>query len=808
MPMQSILSWCVLIVGTLVAGVGVLGGIWRQPTWTAEGALKLALFTAGYALVAGLGAWLRPRAVPVVFVALVAGYAVVVAGPGAVLGAGWLTAGAFATGAWILQSRLKFISKYPAAVALLGLASWAIFVSVTAGMAIHYWWVYGVAFIIPVFQMFRLRLAQSAAPALPATSQEAGWTMVALFPVALNWVVSLKPEVSADGLAVHLPLAARMASRHFWAFDGTEFSWAVKPMNGDWVWSMAYLLGGEGAAKLMNVIVLALICWLLYTWLHELVPGRLAALLTAGFGSTPLVLRVTGSMDVENVAAAFFLAAMIYYRRYLKAQKLSDAMATALLTGAAAGTALPAAAILIPFGLAAVLTLRLRHALYAGGLSLAVGLEPYLTALSRTGNPIFPHMNHYFRSPLFDAAPPIVDPGAAAGLNWQSWFDITFHTSRFGDGGDGSLGFMFLAMAPLALIAARSTWPRVGLAALWTAIVGGAIVMLVDPDVRNVYPVLPMLTLACGVAVASVRAYSRRLEYFIAAWCAVSIAVNVALMPVAAAQHADFLQAPGAGGKAAEAYLARYAPERPLVDHLNRVAPNARVAWMESGAVADFTGRSFTNTASNYAFQSALRTSTAAEGHLYQAGQNQIEYFISPSAESSKPLTNVFTREFLDLYTEPVRQFADLELRKLPLDRRASDVRAQAAAPPGVHDEINSFVRYEGAWLRAVDLPKAYKGTLAYTNDARSRIVIRFEGQALTLIHTAAANRCSLLVSLDGADSVVFSQYSERANWQSRSARFEATPGYHTLTVRFPQPREGTSSVVGCFADLDGFIVE
>jgi hypothetical protein len=125
-----------------------------------------------------------------------------------------------------------------------------------------------------------------------------------------------------------------------------------------------------------------------------------------------------------------------------------------------------------------------------------------------------------------------------------------------------------------------------------------------------------------------------------------------------------------------------------------------------------------------------------------------------------------------------------------------------------VHDELNSFVRYEGAWARGLDFVKAHQGTLVYTNDARSKVHIRFQGQAITLIHTAALNRCRLLATIDGAESVAFSQNAGQTQWQARTARFEAPPGYHTMTVRFPMLAGGVSPVLGCYADLDGFIVE
>jgi len=808
MVVQSFLSWFVLAAGVVLTAIGLSGGMLTHSYWDAAGALKLALFTAVYALLTAVAAKRRPGLFPWLLGVPAVAFAALTAGPSAVVGVAWLSAGAFATGAWMLRTRTQFIARYPQVVALLGLAVWAVAVNFTASLTVHYWWVYAAALTIPILQLFRLGLLQPARLVLPETPHDVVWAAVAVFPAALNWMIALKPEVSADGLSVHLPLLARTASKHFWAFDASEFSWAVKPMTGDWVWLIAYLFGGEGAAKLMNALMLVIISWLLYTWLHELVPGRLAALLTAAFASTPLVMRVTGSLAVENVAAAFFLAALIFYRRYLKALKLPDALAAAALTGAAASTTISSAAILVPFGLAALLTLRLRHAVYAGLLSLAAGLEPYVSAAVRTGNPILPHMNHYFRSPLYDDVAPIIDPSLAPLLTWRAWFDITFHTSRFGDGGDGSLGVLFLVLAPLAVVAVRQTWPRVGFAALWTSLAGAAIVFTSRPDILNIYPVLPMLTLAGGVAASALRAHSERLGHGVSAWCTAAILIHLALMPAAAPQHAGFFLTPGGDGAAVRQFLARFAPERPLVDHLNRTAPNARVAWIESASIADFAGRAFTTKKQNWAFGKALRTSTAAEGHLYQAVQNQIEYFVAPAAGQTHSFSDVFMREFLDLYTEPVRHFAGVELRKLLPDRRSLAALPQPYAPPGTHDEVNSYVRYEGPWSRDTAFAQAHAGTLAYTNDARSRVHIRFQGRAITLIHTAAANRCTLLVALDGGDDVSFSEYSGATRFQARSARFDAPPGYHTLVMRFPQPRQGASSVLGCFADLDGFIVE
>jgi hypothetical protein len=579
-------------------------------------------------------------------------------------------------------------------------------------------------------------------------------------------------------------------------------------MNGDWLWGLAFMMGGEGAAKLMNALVLALVCSLLYTWLHELLPGRMAALLTAGFGTAPVVMTVTGSLDTGNVAAAFLLAGFIFYRRYMKAQKLSDAVAAAFLAGAAAATSLPAAGLVLALILATLMTFQGRHIVYAGAAGLATALVPYVTAAVRTGNPIFPHMNHYFRSPLFDMAQPLADPGVSGGLDWRTWYDLMIHSSRFGAPGDGAMGVMLFVLVPLALVSLRESWPRVGLAALWTSVVGTFILLWSSPEAGLLYPAFPLMTLAVGVAAAMLRANSPRMDVAVAAWCGISIVVQLAMLPAAGKQHAEpFLERVFDKGRV-ERYVARFAPEKALVERMKSIKPDARAAWMETNAIGTFAGRAWTNTQESYAFWRALQISTAAEGHLFLAEENRIEYFIAPVAESQRVASNVFTREFLDLYTDPVERFGDSELRKMAPVRRSLAEIPQPYAGTGVHDELNSFVRYEGAWVRGLQFEKAYRGTLAYTNDARSKVHIRFQGRAITLIHTAALNRCRLMATIDGAESVAFSGNAVRTQWQARTQRFEAPPGYHTLTVQFPTIAGGISSVLGCFADLDGFIVE
>ena len=65
-----------------------------------------------------------------------------------------------------------------------------------------------------------------------------------------------KPEVSTDGLAMHLAIAADIANHHAFTFDFRQFIWALMPMGADYCYALAYMLGGENAARLLNLVML------------------------------------------------------------------------------------------------------------------------------------------------------------------------------------------------------------------------------------------------------------------------------------------------------------------------------------------------------------------------------------------------------------------------------------------------------------------------------------------------------------------------------------------------------------------------
>jgi hypothetical protein len=348
----------------------------------------------------------------------------------------------------------------------------------------------------------------------------------------------------------------------------------------------------------------------------------------------------------------------------------------------------------------------------------------------------------------------------------------------------------------------------VGFLLPWVWLTGSLVALWFSPEMRLLYPALPLVTLSLAIAVASLRSRSPALEKAATAVTIAALVLNLLFLPTAGQAHHEGILDPVFHKNEVEAYLRAHAPERPLVDWLNEHSPKARVAWMDGNAIGPFLGKPVTNTPENPEFVQRLKEVTAAEGMYFMVSDQKVEYFIAPTADTGHPFANVFTREFLDLYSKPVARFGDAELRRLAPPQGGLEGPSLPYAGPGTHDDFNSYIRYEGPWARQLDLRNAYRRTLAYSNDMRSRAYIRFQGSAITLIHTAAANRCQGSVVLDGGDPQPYNEYAVKTAWQARGPTLRTSPGYHTLQLRFPQGRDTRSSVLGCFLDIDGFVVE
>jgi len=160
-------------------------------------------------------------------------------------------------------------------------------------------------------------------------------------------------------------------------------------------------------ARALNLAFGLLCGWLLYGLVRSAAPRLPALASVALFASAPLAFLVTGSLFSETLWCAFLLGTLMAALGWMRSRAPS-AFAALLLCAAGA---LQCKAIsllwLAPLalglalyardGLSRIRSRRLSIVLFVAAV---IGAWPYANAAWRTGNPVFPFFNAWFRSPL------------------------------------------------------------------------------------------------------------------------------------------------------------------------------------------------------------------------------------------------------------------------------------------------------------------------------------------------------------------------------------------------------------------------
>ncbi|MCX7603250.1 MAG: hypothetical protein N2036_04160 [Bryobacteraceae bacterium] len=775
-------------------------GLLRQPVWTGEGWNRFLVFAAVYGCAAGLFVLVRPPWTLAALAAAAAVFTAAAVGPLALAGVAWAAGGAWAVG-WLLWPRARDSLRPAAPVQMtLGIAAWAACVMWTAALPVHfrplYWLLPAAAMTVAWQRGWRPLLWMKG----PQTRGEAAVWAAGLFPLFAHWLIVLKPEVSADGLAMHMVIPARMAAAHRWPFDVAEFAWAVMPMGGDWVWTIGWMLGGEAAARLMNLLLLVLIVWMIASFAARRIPAWAAALLAGAMASTPLVQHVTGSLFVENATALWLTAAAVV----LSGTGLAPGrarVAFGVLAGMAAATKLGALAFLIPMFAAGFVLAGLRPMATALIWAALPGCTPYLNAWLRTGNPVFPFLNAVFHSPFFEAVN-FRDTRFETPLGWTTFYDLAFHSSRFIEGFDGAGGFFVFALLPACLAAWRRHWPAPRSALLLTVIAGGALSYGAQSNLRYLYPVLPLTALIAAEVMAEAGLERRWARAATAAGLAALLLLHLRLLPAAGYYHREFCAGRWWQPRQDMDYIREHAPERELVEWLNRNAPGARAAWLWGNAIGDFRGRAWTASWHSLDFWKRLREASRAEQIELMLRGLGVSHVLAAAAGGRRVPLNVHEREFLDSCMARQAAAGDMELWTWK-PQGICWTGEPAPAPAGLHDDTSPSLRFEGSWIRDTQFRQTHGGTLVYTNEPGAEARLRFRGSSARVMFTAAFNRCAAVALLDGAEAGRFDQRSAETRWQQWSPWFAAPqPGEHTLSLRI-----APGSPAGCWLDLDAFEV-
>jgi hypothetical protein len=769
-----------LLLAALVA-VGAYGffheRLLAQPLWTPDGRTRFLVFSAIYWVAAGVlwrfgRRWLAPAAA-----AFVLGWTIWWCGLLAPLAALYLLGSCFFLG------RILWREADGVTAILLGLAGWMFAIWIALHFAVNTPSVYWIAFAIPYLNARRgiPRPGFGASPML-------------LYFLLAYWLATLKPEVSADALSMHLALPMAVAHDHRWAFDFRQSSWALMPAGGDAIFTAAYLLGGEAAARLANFGLFVLICAAI---LHASCVGAGRSLAAALFASTPVAFLVTGSLFVENVWAALILGAVLALIRYDEGGKPQEMRAAGALFGAALATKLTAAVFLAPAGVLAVYAAwkrRQSRPLVAAAALLAVfALPPYVYAWAKSGNPVFPFANAVFRSPDFDTTQSFSDPRFAARLSWRTPYDASFRSGTYFEGRGGGGGFQyFLLLAPTAIFVRR----RQAQLCLAVAAAGAILIFAFLPNLRYLYPALPLFSIAFGGLLDSGDALPGPL------WPSAFVAV--------AALNAWFLSAAGWYDRdfalfrksQIASYLESAVPERALIERLNREDSGESVALFSTDVIAGLHARAYSASWHTWAFWEEVRrarTSSEVAAILRPLG---IRHIIAPaSARDDSPEIELFLHEWADPDGPRAGRMALFRLRDSP----ATIPRVLTSLPPGQYDDLDERIEYSGRWIHDRQFAAASEGTLTYCDIPGARLRLAFEGTQIDYIFTKARNRGIAAVSVDGVERARIDMYSQQTQWRAHRLFEGLGAGRHVLEVRVRNEKNPASS--GTWVDLDAVVV-
>ncbi|HLK67715.1 MAG TPA: glycosyltransferase family 39 protein [Bryobacteraceae bacterium] len=653
-----------------------------------------------------------------------------------------------------------------------------------------------------------LRIWKLSRPWKLSSRFESTMLVVALVPLLAHWLVALKPEISADGLSMHLVVPAYVAEHHRWSFDFRHFVWAVMPMGGVWGYTVTYLLGGEFAAKLLNVSLLAVICALLYQSAVRWVGRSTAFLLTALFAATPIVQLVTGSLFIENFYAALFMGALVALWEYHSAKLRPALLVSALLLGFALSVKMTALPFVIP---ALLVVIWEAWQVYRAGdrrwlvlcvlVVAIVAPAPYLYAWWMTGNPAFPFLNNLFRSPYFSQVfnP---DPRFSEPLTWRTLFDLTFETHRYWEGQDGSAGFHLLWLCPLVLLKMRRQWRSVEWTLAGLAFAGLLAGLLLKPNLRYLYPAFPVMTLSLALIF---RDLSPGFQNLLRANCIACLALNLWFLPSSSWYDKMFCLNP-LDRHAAETYLAANAPARLLIDRLNRQYPGEPALFLTTTDIAGLRGEAWSDGWHSYELNQRIERQQNETDVAQLFRELGLRHFIYPNPAGGTLVREAQVRRYLADFTEPEEDRGTLRLAKLKSSPALPDDAQTSAAPPGEYDDFDARIRFRSHWSHDTQFASAAHHSLTYSDLPGASFRFEFRGSAVTWMYTKAMNRGIAEIYIDGVRREDVDLYSPAVAWQSRTVFGCPGPGVHTLEVHISGRHNAASS--GAYVDVDELVVQ
>jgi glycosyltransferase involved in cell wall biosynthesis len=704
---------------------------------------------------------------------------------------------------------------------LLGIAVYIFLMTFLARLPVNYPAVYLALLAIPILIDIRgvaRRLAswaQALWPSRPHPRRHLAAFALLVYVLGIHWLIVPQPESSEDGLAMHLAIPADIARHHILTYQPSRILWSVMPMGADQCYAMVYMLGGEYAARLLNFAMLLLVEALLYRAARRWVTPAVAFLILALFASTSLAMLITGSMFVENFLAALVFGTLLAIWRFGETGDRRFLFAASVLGGTALAVKLGGLAYVAALLPLAAIEVRRQwtrlgaRPLLAGGIALALllaaALPTYAIAWRMTGNPIFPFLNQKFPSPILDHAAVIADPRFAQPLTWHTPFDLTFHTDRYFEGRAGSLGFQYLLLAPLGLIALAAIKRRPAGSAALVSLAGALIVLLFLPNARYLYPSLPLLLVPLAALLGWLAPGALRRALI--ALVVLCVGLNTWFLAAADYYHGDFYERAPLSLSLRQPYMHRYAPMREIGQYMNREHPGSPVFLVEGNEIAAFNADVYTNGWHQNGIRARLQLARTPQ-ELYSILDKWNVHYIAAPKPGFGVVVNPRTLQYLlSECATPEYQTTSLYLARLEDGCRHADPakRAPLLVQPGIYDDFDPAIVFDGPWIQNLGWAQAQSHTVTFANLPGSEVRFAFQGGLLSYIYTKASNRGKVDVAIDGVHQPTLDLYSPKTKWQGRTI-YKLDRGRHLAVITILPDKNPASS--DRFIDVDGFEVQ
>ena len=816
-PQAVLATLAIALLGMVLYGLAPQG--LRNSGWTKVGRMRLLRYTGLFSAVSAAILFTVPRAYAAIVAGLVVVATAVAIGPLALLAAVGFLISSCALGLLLMGARDDSSAESQLLGALVGMAVYIFLLTFMARLPVNYPLVYLALLAIPILIDVRgvWRRMHSWGRALwPGGHrpwQQGASLALLVFVLGIHWLIVPQPESSADGLAMHLAIPANIAKFHMLTYRPSRILWSVMPMGADWCYSMVYLLGGEYAARLLNFLMLLLVETLLYRFVRRWVTPAIAYLILALFASTSMVQLVTGSMFVENFLAAIVLGTLLAILRFGETGQRRFLYAASALGGTALAIKLGGLAFILPMLPLAAVEVRRQWARLGARPALAIAaalvlmlgaaLPTYAIAWRMTGNPLFPFLNQNFPSPIVDHTAVFTDYRFTQPLTFHTPFDLTFHTDRYFEGRRESLGFQYLLLVPLGLLAAAVIKRRPAGIVAAVSMAGALIILKFLPNARYLYPSMPLLLVPVGALFGWLA--PGRLRRAMVTLTVACVLLNTWFLPASNYYHGDFYERSPLSPAMRQRYLHKSAPMREIGQYMSRHHPGAPVLLTEGSDLAAFDSEVYTNGWHQYNIWSRLHATRNPREVYLLLNQWNVHYLVAPKP-AFRVIINPWTlRDLLRTCTIPEYETTYYYLARLEAGCTHDPGRAPLLVQRGRYDDFDPAIAFDGPWIQDTGWNQTISHTVTYTNSPGSNIRFAFEGGLLTYIYTKAPNRGMADVAIDGVHKATLDLYSPKPLWQ-RESYFKLPAGKHMAVITVLPDKNPKSS--DRYIDVDAFEVQ